>query len=183
MTLPKRALVGVDVVRDLGLPDRRDAAAAALVVLGSDAVPPLLRELRDEASPVDRREITAVLGRIGGAGFDDVLQGLLDAPTEESRHRVGFAFSRYTFARNRHSRPDLVRRRPRRARRRVPHLRGSPDSRPDPPALPESGDHARRHGVSYIAGPDGSIGAGKGERACQAHGVTLTRSGPGLFHH
>ncbi|MFV5993130.1 hypothetical protein ACNPQM_11950 [Streptomyces sp. NPDC056231] len=52
-----------------------------------------------------------------------------------------------------------------------------------PIGLPKFGDHARRHGVSCIAGPDGSIGAGKGEGACQAHGVTLARSGPGLFHH
>ncbi|MFB6778838.1 HEAT repeat domain-containing protein [Streptomyces sp. NPDC056352] len=86
--------MGVDVVRDLGLPDRRDAAAAALVALGSDALPPLV----DESSQVVRREITAALGRIGGAGFEAVLRGLLDAPTEESRHRVGFAFSRYGAA-------------------------------------------------------------------------------------
>jgi phosphoribosylaminoimidazolecarboxamide formyltransferase/IMP cyclohydrolase len=57
----------------------------------------------------------------------------------------------------------------------------SPRSNASP--WPQFGDHARRHGVSYIAGPDGSIGARKVERACQAHGVTLARSGPGLFHH
>jgi hypothetical protein len=53
----------MDVV-DLGLPDRRDAAAVALAALGSDAVPPLAGELIDEASPMNRREIRSVLGRL-----------------------------------------------------------------------------------------------------------------------
>ncbi|WP_327247792.1 HEAT repeat domain-containing protein [Streptomyces sp. NBC_01320] len=240
--------MGVDVVRDLGLPDRRDAAAAALVALGSDALPPLVGEPMDEASQVVRREITAVLGRIGGAGFEAVLRGLLDAPTEESRHRVGFAFSRYGAAAlgryvdaPSHPSPLVCLQAVRGIRQcdeaglpAVPALlpllgdpvrevaqqaqdtwsseagawcrccsasagkvragsgrgvdrpcrtRGetalSPADRAAVerlihvkllPALPESGDHARCHGVSYISGPDGSIGVGKGERACRPHG-------------
>ncbi|WP_405949489.1 hypothetical protein OG588_26600 [Streptomyces prunicolor] len=52
----------------------------------------------DTGSLVDWRPITAVLGRIGDAGFDGLLQGLVSAPTEESRERVGFAFSRLGVA-------------------------------------------------------------------------------------
>jgi len=44
-------------------------------------------------------------------------------------------------------------------------------------------DHARRHGVSYIAEPGGSIRSGEIAEACREHGITLTRTGLRLFHH
>ncbi|MFG2777731.1 HEAT repeat domain-containing protein [Streptomyces prunicolor] len=86
--------MNADLIRDLGRPDRHEAAADALVTLGAGGVEPLVREVMDPESPVDWRPITAVLGRIGDAGFDGLLQGLVSAPTGESRERVGFAFSR-----------------------------------------------------------------------------------------
>lgn len=91
-------MVSADLIRDLGRPDRRETAADALVTLGADGVGQLVREAMDAESPVDWRPITAVLGRIGDAGFDGLLQGLLSASTEESRKRVGFAFSQLGVA-------------------------------------------------------------------------------------
>ncbi|MEU8928438.1 hypothetical protein AB0D30_00940 [Streptomyces sp. NPDC048409] len=87
-------MVNADLIRDLGRPDRYEAAADALVALGAGGVEQLVREVRDAESPVDWLPITAVLGRTGDAGFDGLLQELVSASTEESRKRVGFAFSR-----------------------------------------------------------------------------------------
>jgi AICAR transformylase/IMP cyclohydrolase PurH len=52
-------------------------------------------------------------------------------------------------------------------------------------ALPfrDNVDHARRHGVSCIAEPGGSIRSGAVEDACREHGMTLIRTGLRLFHH
>lgn len=91
-------MVNADLIRDLGRPDRHDAAAAALVTLGAVGVEQLVREVMDAESPVDWRPITAVLGQIGDAGFEGLLQGLVSASTEESRKRVGFAFARLGVA-------------------------------------------------------------------------------------
>ncbi|MFI6548215.1 HEAT repeat domain-containing protein [Streptomyces prunicolor] len=91
-------MVNADLIRDLGRPDRYEAAADALVTLGAGGVEQLVREVMDTESPVDWRPITAVLGRIGDAGFDGLLQGLVSASTEESRKRVGFAFSQLGVA-------------------------------------------------------------------------------------
>jgi AICAR transformylase/IMP cyclohydrolase PurH len=44
-------------------------------------------------------------------------------------------------------------------------------------------DHARRHGVSYIAEPGGSITSGEISEACREQGITLARAGLRLFHH
>ncbi|MEV8547565.1 HEAT repeat domain-containing protein [Streptomyces sp. NPDC051572] len=85
--------MNADLIRDLGRPDQHEAAADALVTFGVGGVEQLVREVMDAESPVDWRPITAVLGRIGDAGFDGLLQGLVSASTEESRKRVGFAFS------------------------------------------------------------------------------------------
>ncbi|MFD9433984.1 HEAT repeat domain-containing protein [Streptomyces sp. NPDC060002] len=88
-----------DLVRDLGVPDRREAAADALVALGSDAVERLVRELAQEDSPVDWRPIAAVMGRIGEAdAFDSLLRALASASSESSRKRLGFAFSGFGAA-------------------------------------------------------------------------------------
>lgn len=52
-------------------------------------------------------------------------------------------------------------------------------------ALPfrDNVDHARRHGVRYIAEPGGSIRSGEVEDTCREHGITLVRTGIRLFHH
>ncbi|GLY92716.1 phosphoribosylaminoimidazolecarboxamide formyltransferase [Actinoallomurus iriomotensis] len=52
-------------------------------------------------------------------------------------------------------------------------------------ALPfrDNVDHARRHGVAYIAEPGGSIRSGEVADACGEHGITLVRTGLRLFHH
>jgi phosphoribosylaminoimidazolecarboxamide formyltransferase/IMP cyclohydrolase len=52
-------------------------------------------------------------------------------------------------------------------------------------ALPfrDNVDHARRHGVRFIAEPGGSIRSGEVEQACREHGITLVRTGIRLFHH
>jgi len=44
-------------------------------------------------------------------------------------------------------------------------------------------DHARRHGVRYVAEPGGSVRSGEVEAACREHGITLARTGLRLFHH
>ncbi|MFJ5785201.1 phosphoribosylaminoimidazolecarboxamide formyltransferase [Streptomyces hydrogenans] len=44
-------------------------------------------------------------------------------------------------------------------------------------------DHARRHGVTTIAEPGGSIRSGDVEDACRELGITLARTGLRLFHH
>ncbi|MFJ5270631.1 HEAT repeat domain-containing protein [Streptomyces sp. NPDC088358] len=86
-------VVNADLIRGLGMPDRREAAADALVALGADGVEWLVREVMDEESPVDGLPIAAVLGRIGDAGFDGLLRGLVSATDERARKQVGFAFS------------------------------------------------------------------------------------------
>ncbi|WP_327185086.1 HEAT repeat domain-containing protein [Streptomyces sp. NBC_01334] len=92
-------MVDTDSVRDLGVPDRREAVAEALAALGADAVELLVRELANEESPVDWRPIAAVLGRIGeAAAFDGLLRGLASAAGENSRKRLGFAFSSFGAA-------------------------------------------------------------------------------------
>ncbi|MDX3227343.1 phosphoribosylaminoimidazolecarboxamide formyltransferase [Streptomyces sp. ME19-01-6] len=52
-------------------------------------------------------------------------------------------------------------------------------------ALPfrDNVDHARRHGVRYIAEPGGSIRSDEVETACREHRIALTRTGLRLFHH
>ncbi|MER6464593.1 phosphoribosylaminoimidazolecarboxamide formyltransferase [Streptomyces sp. NPDC001228] len=52
-------------------------------------------------------------------------------------------------------------------------------------ALPfrDNVDHARRHGVRYIAEPGGSIRSDEVGQACRQHGITLARTGLRLFHH
>nr|WP_238427336.1 HEAT repeat domain-containing protein [Streptomyces adustus] len=64
-----------------------------MVALGADGVARLVREVRHEASPVDSRQLAAVLGRLGRPGFDGLLQGLVSAPTDQARRRVGFVFT------------------------------------------------------------------------------------------
>ncbi|MFD8714473.1 hypothetical protein ACFV07_28980 [Streptomyces anulatus] len=71
------------LVGDLGCPDRRVAAAEAIV-----------RELADELSPVQWLDAVPVLQRIGDTAFDCLVQGLLDASTTEAKDRVGLAFTR-----------------------------------------------------------------------------------------
>lgn len=44
-------------------------------------------------------------------------------------------------------------------------------------------DHARRHGVSYIVEPGGSVRSDDVEKACREHGIALVRTGLRLFHH
>lgn len=44
-------------------------------------------------------------------------------------------------------------------------------------------DHARRHGVTCIAEPGGSIRSDEVAEACRAHGIALARTGLRLFHH
>ncbi|MGW2052067.1 HEAT repeat domain-containing protein [Streptomyces sp. NPDC001858] len=82
-----------DLIRELGVPGRRKAAADALVGLGAGQVERLVQELADEGSPVDWRPIADVLERIGDAAFGSLLRGLAAASSEGSRQRVGFAFS------------------------------------------------------------------------------------------
>ncbi len=52
-------------------------------------------------------------------------------------------------------------------------------------ALPfrDNVDHARRHGVRFIAEPGGSVRSGEVAQACAEHGITLVRTGVRLFHH
>ncbi|MGW1029959.1 HEAT repeat domain-containing protein [Streptomyces sp. NPDC002577] len=88
-------MVDSDLVRDLDAPHRCQAAADTLVALGAAGVELLVRELMDEESPMGWRKIAAVLGRLGDAGFDGLLQGLVSASTETSRDRVGFAFTHF----------------------------------------------------------------------------------------
>ena len=44
-------------------------------------------------------------------------------------------------------------------------------------------DHARRHGVRYLAQPGGSARDGEVEAACREHGIAMVRTGLRLFHH
>jgi AICAR transformylase/IMP cyclohydrolase PurH len=44
-------------------------------------------------------------------------------------------------------------------------------------------DHARRHGVTCIAEPGGSVRSGEVATACEEYGITLARTGLRLFHH
>ncbi|WP_034262343.1 phosphoribosylaminoimidazolecarboxamide formyltransferase [Actinospica robiniae] len=52
-------------------------------------------------------------------------------------------------------------------------------------ALPfrDNVDHARRHGVRYIAEPGGSTRSSEVEQACREHDIVLARTGLRLFHH
>ncbi|WP_331726388.1 hypothetical protein [Streptomyces sp. NBC_00887] len=86
--------MNVGLVRDLACPDRRVAAAEVLARGGEAAAKAIVRELADESSPVEWREAAPVLQRIGGAAFDHLVQGLLDAPTVEVRDKVGLVYTR-----------------------------------------------------------------------------------------
>jgi AICAR transformylase/IMP cyclohydrolase PurH len=44
-------------------------------------------------------------------------------------------------------------------------------------------DHARRHGVTCIAEPGGSVRSDQVAAACEEYGITLARTGVRLFHH
>ena len=44
-------------------------------------------------------------------------------------------------------------------------------------------DHARRHGVRYLAQPGGSARDDEVEAACREHGIAMVRTGVRLFHH
>ena len=44
-------------------------------------------------------------------------------------------------------------------------------------------DHARRHGVRYLAQPGGSARDREVEAACREHGIAMVRTGVRLFHH
>ncbi|MFB7948101.1 phosphoribosylaminoimidazolecarboxamide formyltransferase [Kitasatospora phosalacinea] len=44
-------------------------------------------------------------------------------------------------------------------------------------------DHARRHGVTAIAEPGGSVRSAEVEAACAEHGIALVHTGLRLFHH
>ena len=44
-------------------------------------------------------------------------------------------------------------------------------------------DHARRHGVRYLAQPGGSARDSEVEAACREHGIAMVRTGVRLFHH
>ena len=44
-------------------------------------------------------------------------------------------------------------------------------------------DHARRHGVSYIAQPGGSVRDDDIEAACREYGIALVNTGVRAFHH
>jgi phosphoribosylaminoimidazolecarboxamide formyltransferase/IMP cyclohydrolase len=44
-------------------------------------------------------------------------------------------------------------------------------------------DHARWHGVRYVAEPGGSVRADEVAAACAEHGITRVRTGLRLFHH
>lgn len=44
-------------------------------------------------------------------------------------------------------------------------------------------DHARHHGVRYIAQPGGSVRDDEVEAACQEHGIAMAYTGLRLFHH
>ena len=44
-------------------------------------------------------------------------------------------------------------------------------------------DHARRHGVRFIAQPGGSARDAEVERACREHGIAMAYTGVRLFHH
>jgi AICAR transformylase/IMP cyclohydrolase PurH len=44
-------------------------------------------------------------------------------------------------------------------------------------------DHARRHGVAYVAEPGGSFRSGEIADACAEYGISLVRTGLRLFHH
>ena len=44
-------------------------------------------------------------------------------------------------------------------------------------------DHARRHGVAYIAQPGGSARDDDIEAACREHGIAMVHTGIRLFHH
>ncbi|WP_427921549.1 HEAT repeat domain-containing protein [Streptomyces sp. cg40] len=90
--------MNADLIRDLGRPDRYEAASDALVALGAGGVEQLVREVMDAESPLDWLPVASVLGRIGDAGFDGLLRGLGSASTGESRKRVGFAFSQLGVA-------------------------------------------------------------------------------------
>ena len=44
-------------------------------------------------------------------------------------------------------------------------------------------DHARKHGVRFIAQPGGSARDAEVEQACREHGIAMARTGVRLFHH
>jgi AAA family ATP:ADP antiporter len=73
----------------LGRPEIADQAAAALARLGNSVVPQLASWLRDDAVPLDvRREIPAVLFRVGTTEAEQVLVESLLQSDSTLRHRV-----------------------------------------------------------------------------------------------
>ncbi len=44
-------------------------------------------------------------------------------------------------------------------------------------------DHARRHGVTCIAEPGGSVRSDQVAAACEEYGITRARTGVSLLHH
>ena len=44
-------------------------------------------------------------------------------------------------------------------------------------------DHARKHGVRFIAQPGGSARDAEVEQACREHGIAMAHTGVRLFHH
>ena len=73
----------------LARPEIADDTAAALARLGNTVVPALARWLRDESVPLDvRRELPAVLFRIGTADAEQVLVESLLQADSTLRHRV-----------------------------------------------------------------------------------------------
>ena len=72
-----------------------DLAAAILVSIGDDAVPPLAAQLRDEnVEFVIRRRLPKVLAKVGGAEADDALLDALSASRFEVRYRAAIALVR-----------------------------------------------------------------------------------------
>ena len=52
-------------------------------------------------------------------------------------------------------------------------------------ALPfrDNVDHARRHGVRFIAEPGGSVRSSEVLAACRGHGIAIAQTGLRLFRH
>ncbi|MFJ8540674.1 HEAT repeat domain-containing protein [Streptomyces sp. NPDC093586] len=83
----------MELIKELGDPRQFQDAREALMSQGRSVVPPLLREMLDESSPVDWFQIKLLIHAIGPAAYDDVLAALEAAHDEETRRRAGAAFS------------------------------------------------------------------------------------------
>ncbi|MFI7278064.1 HEAT repeat domain-containing protein [Streptomyces sp. NPDC049879] len=86
------------LVRALAAPDTRRDAADALAGLGAAAVPPVLRELTDEDSPVEWSTSAMLLRRLGAAAFDAVVRCLAVAGAPEVRRRLAWTLAGYGTA-------------------------------------------------------------------------------------